>query len=124
MAARDLVNVLDPALVAATSIGGQTDQLDASLGELGLELGKGAKLGGADGGEVFRVREENNPTVATNSWKSMGPLVVSAWKLGAIEPRRRLHQRVSRMDSLKAQYKYFRKLTVQLGSQPLRLVGV
>lgn len=64
MAARDLVNVLDPALVAATSIGGQTDQLDASLGELGLELGKGAKLGGADGGEVFRVREENNPTVA------------------------------------------------------------
>lgn len=25
-----------------------------------------------------------------NSWKSMGPLVVSALKLGAMEPRRRL----------------------------------
>lgn len=27
-----------------------------------------------------------------NSWKSMGPLVVSAWKLGAMVPRRRLHK--------------------------------
>lgn len=28
-----------------------------------------------------------------NSWKSMGPLVVSALKLGAMEPRRRLCER-------------------------------
>lgn len=28
-------------------------------------------------------------------WKSMGPLVVSAWKLGAVEPRRRLLSLVS-----------------------------
>lgn len=26
-----------------------------------------------------------------NSWKSMGPVVVSALKLGAVEPRRRLY---------------------------------
>lgn len=28
-----------------------------------------------------------------NSWKSMGPVVVSALKLGAVEPRRRLYER-------------------------------
>ena len=38
-------------------VGRQTDQLDAALGELGLELCKGAELGGADGGVVFWVGE-------------------------------------------------------------------
>ena len=34
------------------------------------------------------MREEDNPiiTYKKNSWKSIGPLVVSAMKLGALEP--------------------------------------
>ena len=49
----DLVDVLDPGLVGLGAVGAQTDELDAALGELGLELGEGAQLGGADGGEVI-----------------------------------------------------------------------
>lgn len=43
---------------------GQTNQLDTTLGELGLELGEGAELGGADGRVVFGVGEEDDPVVA------------------------------------------------------------
>ena len=63
-AARDLVNVLDPALVALERVGREADDLDAALLELGLELGHGAELGGADGGVVLRVGEEHDPAVA------------------------------------------------------------
>lgn len=42
----------------------QTNELDTALGELGLQLGKGTELGGADGGEVIGVREEDGPLVA------------------------------------------------------------
>lgn len=42
----------------------QADHLDAPLIELILKLGKSAEFGGADGGEVGRVREENGPAVA------------------------------------------------------------
>lgn len=47
--------------MAVGSISRQTEQLDAALGKLGLELGKGAELGGAHGRKVLRVREENGP---------------------------------------------------------------
>ena len=40
------------------------DQLDAALGELGLELGKGAELGRAHGRVVLGVREQDDPLVA------------------------------------------------------------
>ena len=80
----DLVDVLDPGMVRVDVVGTQSNELDAEGSELGLELGKGTKLGGADGGEVilqlsdfgytfslfeltrrtYRVREENNPAVA------------------------------------------------------------
>lgn len=49
----DLVDVLDPGLVGLGAVGAQADELDAALGELRLELGEGAELGGADGGEVI-----------------------------------------------------------------------
>lgn len=64
VAASDLSNVLDPAIVGLDSVGRETNQLDAALGELGLELGKGAELGGADGGVVLGMREEDDPGVA------------------------------------------------------------
>lgn len=62
--ARNLVNVLDPPVVAIDRVGRKPNHLDAPLGELGLQLGKGAELGGAHGGVVLRVREEDDPLVA------------------------------------------------------------
>ena len=63
VAARDLGNVLDPAVVAVDGVGREADHLDAALGELGLELGEGAELGGAHGGVVLGVGEEDDPAV-------------------------------------------------------------
>jgi hypothetical protein len=63
LGAGDLVNVLDPATVALNSVCAQADELDVPLGELGLELGEGTELGGADGGVVLGVREEDDPVV-------------------------------------------------------------
>ena len=64
LAARDLVDILDPSSVGLDGVGGKTDQLDTTLGELGLELSEGTEFGGADGCVVFWVREEDNPLVA------------------------------------------------------------
>jgi hypothetical protein len=61
--AGNLTNVLDPSLVGLDGVGGETDQLDIALGELGLELSKGTELSGADGGVVLGVGEEDNPVV-------------------------------------------------------------
>ena len=44
-------------------VGRQADQLDAALGELGLELGKGAQLGGADRGVVLGMGEKDSPAI-------------------------------------------------------------
>jgi len=62
--AADLVDVLDPTTVAVNGVGGETDELDTTLGEFGLELGEGAELSGADGSVVLRVREQNHPLVS------------------------------------------------------------
>ena len=62
--AGDFVNVLDPAGVRVDGVGAQADQLDVALCEFGLEFCEGAQLGGADGGVIFRVREENGPGIA------------------------------------------------------------
>lgn len=61
---RDLVNVLDPSSVALNGVGRQANELDASSGELGLELRESTELGGADGCVIFRVGEQNDPAVA------------------------------------------------------------
>lgn len=60
----DLIDVLDPTTVALDGVGGKTDELDTTLGELGLKLGKCTKLGGADWGVVLGVGEEDDPLVA------------------------------------------------------------
>jgi len=64
LGAGNLVNIADPALVAVDRVSRQADELDAALGELGLELGKGAELGGADGRVVLRVGKEDDPAIA------------------------------------------------------------
>lgn len=64
LGAGDLIDVLDPAVVGLDTVGAETDQLDATSSELGLELGEGAQLGGTDGGEVIGVGEEDGPLVA------------------------------------------------------------
>ena len=61
--AGNFVDVLDPAVVGLDVVGTQTDELDTTLGELRLELGESAELGGANGGKVIRVGEENGPLV-------------------------------------------------------------
>ena len=59
-----LLDVLGPFAMAVDRIGAEADQLDVALVEIGLELGGGAELGGADGGEVLGVGEEDAPAVA------------------------------------------------------------
>jgi hypothetical protein len=63
LGAGDLIDILDPAVVRLNVVGAQTDELDTASSELGLELGEGAELGGADGGEVIGVGEEDSPLV-------------------------------------------------------------
>ncbi len=47
VAATDLVDVLDPVSMAVNGVGGKTDQLDTSLGELGFQFCESSKLSGA-----------------------------------------------------------------------------
>lgn len=63
-AAADLIDVLDPVAMAVDGVGRQSNQLDASFCELGLQFRKCAQLGRANGGEVLRVAEEDDPVVA------------------------------------------------------------
>lgn len=64
LGAGDLINVLDPATMALDGVGGQTNELDASPGELGLKLCEGAQLRCADWSVVLGVREQDDPVVA------------------------------------------------------------
>jgi len=86
LGARDLIDILDPSSVRLDGVGGQTDQLDATLGELRLKLCESAELGGADGGVIFRVREENDPFVANElmevDWAGSG-LSLEVWRDGS-----------------------------------------
>ena len=59
-----LIDVVDPALVAAEGVGRQADELDAALGELGFQASERAEFGGADRRVVLGVREEDDPLVA------------------------------------------------------------
>jgi len=72
--ASHLIDVLDPGVVRVDVVGAQADQLHAACGELGLQLGEGAQLGGADRGEVIGVREEDGPLVADEVVEVDGPV--------------------------------------------------
>ena len=56
-----LLDVFEPARVALARIDAQADELDIALGELGLDLGHVAELGGADGREILGMREQDRP---------------------------------------------------------------
>jgi hypothetical protein len=62
--AGDIFDVLYPALVTIQGIDAQADHFSIPLGELVLESGDPAELGGAHRGEVFGVGEEYGPAVA------------------------------------------------------------
>src|SRR5690606_22319373 len=59
-----LVDVVDPADVRVDRVHGEGDGLHPALGELVLQLGGEAQLGGAHRGEVGRVGEQHAPAVA------------------------------------------------------------
>ena len=50
--------------MALNCVCAQANELGVPLGELGLKLGEGTELGGADGGVVLGVGEQNDPAVA------------------------------------------------------------
>src|SRR5204862_5677525 len=52
-----LLDVLGPFFMIGNRINAQPDNLGVALGELGLHLGHVAELSGAEGGEIFRMRE-------------------------------------------------------------------
>jgi hypothetical protein len=62
--ATDVLDVLAPLSVAVDGVDGEADDLCAALRELLFEACDGAEFGGADGGEVLGVREENGPAVS------------------------------------------------------------
>src|SRR6516162_6364400 len=59
-----LLDVAGPAVMAGERVDGQSDDLDAALVELGLDLGHVAELGGAHRREVLGMREQHHPFVA------------------------------------------------------------
>lgn len=57
----NLVDVFDPSIVRGNVVGGKTNDFYASLLEFGCFARHFAKFGGANGGEVIRVREKDAP---------------------------------------------------------------
>jgi hypothetical protein len=62
--AGDVLDVDGPPCVVLDGIDREADDLGSALGELTFEAGHGAEFGGADGGEVLGVGEEDGPVVA------------------------------------------------------------
>ena len=79
----DLIDVPDPLSVAVDGVGRQTDQLDTSSCELGLEFRECTQLGGAYGSEVFRVGKEDDPFVADEVVEVDGTLGGLSIKVGS-----------------------------------------
>lgn len=100
-----LVDIHDPFVVILEIVGRNTDDLDIALCKVVCATGDLAELSGADRGEVSGVRkedglecssdkdgsngEEHTQELPIHSWKLIRPTVVSAWKSGAMLPRRR-----------------------------------
>jgi len=63
-------------------VGRETNQLYATLGELGLKLCKGTELGGANWGVIFWVGEQDNPLVANELVEVNGALSSLSLEVG------------------------------------------
>ena len=59
-----LSNVCSPFGVIAYGIDAEADDFAGALGKFRLELGHVAEFGGADGGKIFGMREEDGPAIA------------------------------------------------------------
>ena len=84
--ARDLIDVLDPTSVRLNGVGRETDQLDATLGELRLELCESTQLSCADGSIILGVREQDNPLIANEFMEvdgTVGGLRLEVWCNGS-----------------------------------------
>ena len=68
-----LVDVGDPALVILAAVDAQADDLHATPRPFVAEPGGDAELGGADRGEVGRMREEHAPVLADELVKADAP---------------------------------------------------
>jgi hypothetical protein len=64
IAARDVVDILDPSSMALDCVRRQSNELHAALGEFWLEFRERAQLGRANGCVVLWVREQHHPVVA------------------------------------------------------------
>jgi len=64
LVATDVLNVLFPFAVALDGVDGEPDDLSATLCKLLFEPGDGSEFGGANGSEIFGVREENGVAVS------------------------------------------------------------
>jgi hypothetical protein len=64
LVAGNFFDVNGPFVVVVDGVYAEADDLGSACGELGLQAGHGAEFGGADGGEVLRVGEEDGPVVA------------------------------------------------------------
>jgi hypothetical protein len=100
-----LVDIHNPFVVILEIIGRNTDDLDIALCKVVCATSDLAELGGADRGEVSGMREEDGLKCSSDkdsrneeehtqelpihSWNLIRPAVVSAWKSGAMLPRRR-----------------------------------
>jgi hypothetical protein len=58
------IDIVNPSAMSLDGIRRESDQLHATLGELGLILGQSRQLCGAHGSVVFRMREQYGPFVA------------------------------------------------------------
>ena len=82
LAAGNLIDILDPSSVGLDGVGGKTDQLDTTLGELRLKLCESAELGGADGSIIFGVGQQDNPSVANELVEIDGALSCLGLEVG------------------------------------------
>lgn len=55
--------------MAVNGVGGEADQFYSTLGELRFELGESAEFGGAHGGVILRMGEENDPLITDEFMK-------------------------------------------------------
>src|SRR6185436_4742692 len=108
-----------PLAVVAHRIVRQADDLGIALVELGLESGHVAQLGGADRGEVLRMREQDRPLVAD-------PLVKANLPFGGIRREIRglvadsyRHMRSPRKCQSKKNY-----ITMSAGGDPMATIAL
>ena len=77
-----LIDIRDPARMVLGAVDAQANDLDAAFAPLGLQLSRCTELGCTYRREVCRMGEEHDQELPMNSWKLIGPVLVSAVKSG------------------------------------------